>query len=240
MVGIRRRAEFLILLALLMPAMLHAQLIKLPGNNPVIVTYTGTSSGAQNLNTGNLVLTPGTYTFTVNRRVTAKITGLSAGGGGDSASGGLDGAGGGGGAYNAALNATFPIGKTFTVLVGAGGAADVSGGDTSVVNTTDTVTFLLLTGGLHGANGASVGAGGVAVTGAGGVNGISGFPGSGGSGVSGGNGGASGSGGLGGIGGVPGSGTNGANGGGGGGASTGFGGGTGGNGAFTLAFVSTF
>jgi len=169
-------------------------------------------------------------------RPMASTTQARGAGGGGNAGAGASGSGGGGGAYVAAIAETFIPGKTYTATIGVGGTAGVSGGNTTLVNTTDYVTLFTMGGGTFGQNGSTVGVGGTATPS--GTSGQNGFPDSGG--PNGGAGGANGDGvTAGGAGGISGS-TNGGAGGsgaGGGGAGTGTNGGPGGNGTMVITFV---
>lgn len=134
-----------------------------------ILTYTG---GSVNFGANSLLslTTAGSYTMTVNRAMTLTLAGYAGGGGGASGGGTDGGGGGGGGARTTATVVALQTGKTYTLIIGAGGAANTAGANTSLVNTTDTVTLLQINGGAKGLL-AVGGAGGALVTGSNGVTG---------------------------------------------------------------------
>lgn len=148
-----------------------------------LVTWSGTTSGSQNLATGSVLpfTTVGTYAITVSTPMTVLVKASAGGGGGGTDANPGNGAGasggGGGASHVAGLSVSLVPGKTYTAIVGAAGAAGTTataGGVSSFVNTTDTITLLSLNGGGGGTDGAAspaVGAGGTVGAGAGGVAG---------------------------------------------------------------------
>lgn len=150
-----------------------------------LVTWTGTTSGSQNLQSATTLAftSAGTYSITVNTAMTLTFKGSAAGGGANSGSGNINGgAGGGGGATTTGTTVALVPAKTYTLIVGAGGAggaaingvgfsAGVNGGVTTFVNTTDAVTLVSLAGGGGASAGGVAGTGGALVTGSNGVTG---------------------------------------------------------------------
>lgn len=145
----------------------------LPSTGPPIITYSGTTSGILDLNSGPLqLLTAGTWTIMVSFPINVRVAMISGGGGGGTDTGGNGAAGGGGGAY--VTNQTFTLvpGRTYTVVVGAGtgnapsGSPGANGGNSTFVDTTGALTLLSLSGG-HGGNLGVVGAAGTVVVGTG-------------------------------------------------------------------------
>ncbi|MDA1169238.1 MAG: carboxypeptidase regulatory-like domain-containing protein [bacterium] len=107
--------------------------------------------------------TPGAYLWTVPTGVTsADIEVWGGGGGGNDDSTSCADRGGGGGAYSKTTSVYTPPGTAFTVIVGAGGAAD-NAGETSIVMSPHPGTAAAAVGGSSG----STGAGGAAASGIG-------------------------------------------------------------------------
>src|SRR5262249_13517492 len=99
------------------------------------IAWDGPTRGSQNLATSPTLTfaAPGTYTLTVDTGVVVTFKGAAAGGGGSSGhsalttyNGGWDaqhgGGGGGGGAVTSGTTLQLVAGKTYTLVVGAGGA----------------------------------------------------------------------------------------------------------------------
>ena len=88
--------------------------------------------------------TPGTYSLSIDGSITLIYKGTAGGGGGGSTGGNISGAGGGGGgATTTGTTVVLVPSKTYTLVVGRGGAGGVAfasgtnGGATSFTNTTD-------------------------------------------------------------------------------------------------------
>ena len=100
------------------------------------LTWSGPTSGSQNLTTNAIVAftTPGTYTVSVSSAVTMTFKGVAGGGGGAAgATGGTyAGSGGGGGATSTGTALSLQAGKSYQLTVGAGGAMGAAGGATIV------------------------------------------------------------------------------------------------------------
>lgn len=145
------------------------------------LSWTGTTSGSQNYNsvTTPLVFAAGTYSLTVSGgNLSLTFDGAGGGGGGGTGNGGTlaGGSGGGGGAVTTGTSVTLVPGKTYTLVVGAGGVVDTVGAATTFVNTTDTTTLVSLGGGSPGQQGVlgfslAGGAGGTLAVGTNGVTG---------------------------------------------------------------------
>ncbi len=144
---------------------------------PIITLLSGPSgSFSQNMISNPVVpfAAPGTYTFIVSSNMTLTLRGVAGGGGGalggDNSTGTTGGAGGGGGAYIGGMNLALVTGKTYTLVVGAGGLSDTDGNDTYLVD--GVTTYFHLQGGRHGLRNmfpiATGGAGGVVFVGTGG------------------------------------------------------------------------
>jgi hypothetical protein len=143
---------------------------------PLIVTYTGATSGVWNFEKDgtNLYLpVAGTYTFTFNRVGDILVKGVSAGGNGNSGRqesiyGPGGGGGGGGAAHFTGVSVTTDASLTYAGRVGAGG---------SVVNTEfqiqSSTFFLKLTAGGNGGGGSTgdAGSAGAVIVGTGGIAG---------------------------------------------------------------------
>ncbi|MDO8565092.1 MAG: hypothetical protein Q7R67_00465 [bacterium] len=98
------------------------------------ITYSGPASGTHAATAGTLnFTTPGTYTITVNAKLSIVVKGVAGGGGGGGgrydSSTGWGGAGGGGGATNLnGVTVTLETGTTYTAVVGAAGVGGSSFG----------------------------------------------------------------------------------------------------------------
>jgi hypothetical protein len=149
-----------------------------------LLIFSGTANGSVNLRSVAFKLfTNGTYSVTVTAIMKVLILGAAAGGGGSGQFTSAD-AGGGEGAFDTTGEvATLFPNKVYTVVVGLGGFAGGpaqgggNGTGTTVVNTTDSLTFLSLGGGQGGGNGAAGGTGGFGIVGANAVQGSNGNPG---------------------------------------------------------------
>lgn len=140
-----------------------------------VVAFTGTSSGSVNLaTTAYKVFTTGTYGVTASQIMTVLVRASADGGGGCGRTVGPpgDGAGGSGASDTVGETVTLYPGKSYSIVVGAGGfggGTGLSGGNgtgTYVANVTDASYVLFLNGGSGGQGGASGGAGGTVFVGA--------------------------------------------------------------------------
>lgn len=153
---------------------------------PPTLTWTGTTSGSQNfnVNANPLVFGPGTYTISVSGSFPMTFKGAASGAGGGSGVGDTlgdiwGGSGGGSGAVTKGTSATLLAGKSYTLVVGAGGATDSNGQDTTFTNMTDSSVIVDLGGGAKGQYGLggpflAGGAGGSVVVGSNPVIGVAG------------------------------------------------------------------
>jgi prepilin-type N-terminal cleavage/methylation domain-containing protein len=141
-------------------------------NAPPSMSWSGTASGNLDLNSGALkYFTAGTYNITVTASALFSFQGAAGGGSGSGGGAcpstttpGSGGGGGGGGAVTNGTTMTLVPAKTYTLTVGAAGAA------TTLRNTTDNITLVSLNaggnaGGTVGGTGGSVVTGSNAVTG---------------------------------------------------------------------------